>query len=246
MNTNETKISADTAIDDEADLVSLGAVTVPRAGDATSSATVSPLVATVHTPTATAAAPVLRPLNVIVKAPVGIAATAVVMVILLPENAEVAVRVATDEVPATLAAGAAVVSYQPVGNQKLIVPAIATVLVAENAMTSVEEAVARAVDEGVAVKAVTCVPRPPESTAGEGAGFVSVVTVMSPPVVAEPIVSPDKVMVKAAPAAIPITAVVMTTEVAPVAAAAAVIDGTDVEPAALAVAVIDVAKNPDG
>lgn len=246
MNMNETNRSADTAIDDEADFVSFATVTVPRAGDATSSETTSALVATVHTPTATAAAPVLRPLKVIVKAPTGIAATAVVMVILLPENAEVAVRVATEEVAAILAVGAAVVSYQPVGNQKLIVPVIGTMLVAMNAMTSVVEAVARAIDEGVAVKAVTAVPRPPDSTAGEGAGFVSVVTVISPPGVATPIVSPDKVMVKAVPAAIPATAVVMTTEVAPLVAAAAVIVATDAVPAMLAAAVGVVAKNPDG
>ncbi len=152
---NDTNRSADTVFDDEADLVLAVAVTTPRAGESISRPTVSPLVAKVNFPTGTATAPVLRPLKVIVKAPTGIAATAVVMLILLSEKTEVAVRVATEDVPATLAAGAAVVSYQPVGNQKLMVPALATVVVAVNANTSVVEAVASVVAEGLAVKSVT-------------------------------------------------------------------------------------------
>jgi len=155
MRINDTNRSADTAFDDEADLVLAVAVTAPSAGESISKPTVSPLVAMVNIPTGTAAAPVLRPLKVIVKAPTGIAATAVVMVILLAEKTEVAVRVATEDVPAILAAGAAVVSYQPVGNQKLMVPPIATVVVAVNANTSVVEAVASVVAEGLAVKSVT-------------------------------------------------------------------------------------------
>jgi len=155
MRINDTNRSADTAFDDEADLVLAVAVTAPSAGESISKPTVSPLVAKVNFPTGTAAAPVLRPLKVIVKAPTGIAATAVVMVILLAEKTEVAVRVATEDVPAIFAAGAAVVSYQPVGNQKLMVPAIATVVVAVNANTSVVEAVASVVAEGLAVKSVT-------------------------------------------------------------------------------------------
>jgi len=154
MRMNDTNKSADTAFDEEVDLVLGAAVTAPRAGESISKPTVSPLVAKVNFPTGTAAAPVLRPLKVIVKAPTGIAATAVVMVILLPEKTEVAVRVATEDVPAALAVGAAVVSYQPVGNQKLMVPPLATVVVAVNANTSVEEA-ASVVAEGVAVKSVT-------------------------------------------------------------------------------------------
>lgn len=69
---------------------------------------------------------------------------------------------------------AVAVSYQPVGNQKLIVPPIATVATVVNVITSFVEVAARAVDEGVAVKAVACVPRPPDMTVGEGAGSVSV------------------------------------------------------------------------
>jgi len=135
---------------------------------------VSPLVASVYFPAATAVAPVLRPLKVIVKAPTGIAATAVVITILSPENTEVAVRVATEEEEAALFVGAAVVSYQPVGNQKLIVPPIATVVVAVNANTSVVDAVESVVAEGLAVKSVTGVPRPPDDTLGEAAMSVSV------------------------------------------------------------------------
>ncbi len=159
---------------DEPDLLFF-AVTAPKLGASISRLTKSPLVASWYLPAATDTAPVLRPLNVMVNAvPAGIAATAVVMVILLPENAELAVRAAMEEVPAEFAVGAAVVSYQPDGNQKLIVPPIDTADVAVNANTSVVDAVASVVAEGTAVKSVTGVPRPPESTLGEGAISVSV------------------------------------------------------------------------
>lgn len=175
MSANETNTIADTAIDEEGDLVeSLEAATDPRAGEAVSVDTVSVLVAKIHIPAVTAVAPVLRPDKVIVKAPIGIGATAVVIVILFPENADVAVRVATEEEPAALAVGAAVVSNQPVGNQKLMVPAAGTAVVAVNLITSEVEAAASVVAEGVAVKAVACFPRPPDSALGDGAISVSV------------------------------------------------------------------------
>lgn len=84
---------------DEPDLLLLLAVTAPSAGEAAVTWTVSPLVAKIQLSASTAAAPVLRPDKVMVKAVVaGIAAVAVVIVILFSENAEVAVKVATEDV----------------------------------------------------------------------------------------------------------------------------------------------------
>jgi len=70
--------------------------------------------------------------------------------------------------------------------------------------------------------------------------------VTEPPAVAEPTVSPDKVMVKTAPAAAPAIDVVMTRDVAPVAPPTAVMVATDADPATLAVGVTAAAKNPEG
>ncbi len=66
------------------------------------------------------------------------------------------------------------------------------------------------------------------------------------PAVAAPMVRPLTVMVKAAAAGIPATAVVMTIAVAVGWAEVAVMMGTDVVPAAFTAGVADVAKNPDG
>ena len=69
---------------------------------------------------------------------------------------------------------------------------------------------------------------------------------MALPAVAAPMVRPLRVMVKAAAAGIPATAVVMTIAVAVGWAEVAVMVETDVVPAAFAAGVADVAKNPDG
>jgi hypothetical protein len=65
---------------------------------------------------ATAAAPIVKPLRVMVKAVVAaIPATAVVMTMELPVMAEVAVMVATDVLPAALFAGLGVAAKNPAG-----------------------------------------------------------------------------------------------------------------------------------
>jgi hypothetical protein len=65
------------------------------------------------------------------------------------------------------------------------------------------------------------------------------------PAVSAPIVTPLRVMVKAVAAAMPITAVVMTMELAKM-ADVAVMELTDVLPAALAAGLGEAAKNPAG
>ncbi len=81
----------------------------------------------------------------------------------------------------------------------------------------------------------------------EEAMSASVDTVMPVglPAVASPIVRPERVMVKAVFAAMPITAVVMTMEL-PVMADVAVMVGTDVLPAVLFAGLGVTAKNPGG
>lgn len=88
----------------------------------------------------------------------------------------------------------------------------------------------------------------PEVQPALGIQSMSVCTVMPAalPAVAAPMVRPLKVIVKAVPALIPATAVVMTMEVAPGAPEVAVMTGTEVEPAGLAAGVAEGAKNPEG
>ena len=65
---------------------------------------------------ATAAAPIVKPLRVMVKAVVAaIPATAVVMTMELPVMADVAVMVATDVLPAALVVGLGVAAKNPAG-----------------------------------------------------------------------------------------------------------------------------------
>ena len=248
MITNARSKKADTKLD-VADETSIGVdgPAAPRAGDATSAATKSVLVATENTAAATAAGPVLRPFKVMVNAPTGISAAAVVMVMVFAAMTEVAVRVGTEDVPAALAVGAADASNQPVGKLNVIVPPIGTAVVVVNVMPT-ETVVARAVDEGATARLVILVPIPPDATPADAAVSASVCTVMPSalPAVAAPIVRPLRVMVKAVFAAIPATAVVMTMAMAVGVAEVAVIVATDVVPAELGAGVDDEAKNPDG
>ena len=108
-----------------------------------------------------------------VKAPTGIAAAAVVMVIVFAAITEVAVRAGTEDVPAALAVGAADVSNQPVGNPNTIVPPIGTAVVAVNAMPKTTF-VARAVEEGATARLVILVPMPPEAAPADAAVSASV------------------------------------------------------------------------
>ena len=88
----------------------------------------------------------------------------------------------------------------------------------------------------------------PEATPADARVSCSVCTVMPFALFAAavPIVRPLRVMVKAAAAGIPATAVAMTIAVAVGWAEVAVMVETDVVPAAFAAGVADVAKNPDG
>jgi len=226
-----------------------------RAGPANSAATTSTLVVKENVPAATSFGPVFRPLKVMVNAVfLGMVAAAVVMMMLLPENADVAVRSATEDVLAALASGPADVSNQPVGKPSVTLPPAVMSLSFEvvNLSTTETLEVATTVVEGATEKAETVVPIPPEGAPpdamGIGSHIVFVCTVMPvglPPLRA-PIVNPLRVMVKAVFAAMPATAVVMTMEVAPGAAEVAVIAATDVVPAALFAGVAPVAKNPEG
>ena len=94
---------------------------------------------------------------------------------------------------------------------------------------------------------VGCVDIDPEAAPAEATVSASVDTVMPVglPAVVAPIVRPERVMVKAVFAAMPITAVVMTM-VLPVMADVAVMVGTDVLPAALLPGLGVPAKNPAG
>ena len=87
----------------------------------------------------------------------------------------------------------------------------------------------------------------PDGAPAEATVSASVDTVMPVglPAVAAPIVRPERVMVKAAFAAMPLTAVVMTIEL-PVMAEVAVMVGTDVLPATLLAGLGEAAKNPAG
>jgi len=88
----------------------------------------------------------------------------------------------------------------------------------------------------------------PDATPADAEISASVCTVMpvALPAFATPIVKPLRVMVNAVFAPMPMTAVVMTMEVAPGAAEVAVMIATDVVPAALFAGVAHVAKNPLG
>jgi len=224
-------------------------MTAPRAGENTSAPTKSVLVAisTENTPTATAAGPVLRPVTVMLKAPTGIWAPAVAMVIVFAAITEVAMRAKTEDVPTVLTAGVVDVSNQPVGKPRVIVPPIGTAVVVVNVMPT-DTFVARAVDEGVTTRLVILVPIPPEAAPADTAVSASVWTVMPVvlPAVAAPIVRPLRVMVKGVRAGILATAVVTTMAVVVVTAEVAVIVATEVVPAALAAGAIDATKNPDG
>ena len=94
---------------------------------------------------------------------------------------------------------------------------------------------------------VGCVNIAPDGAPAEATVSVSVDTVMPVglPAVAAPIVRPERVMVKAVFAAMPITAVVMTMEL-PVMADVAVMVVTDVLPAVLFAGLGVPAKNPGG
>jgi len=96
---------------------------------------------------------------------------------------------------------------------------------------------------------VTAVLMAPESNPAEAiVPTVSVCTIIpvALPEFPTPIVNPERVIVKRVSAAIPMTAVVMTMEVAPGAAEVAVIVPAEAVPAALAAGVADVAKKPEG
>ncbi len=90
-------------------------------------------------------------------------------------------------------------------------------------------------------------PIPPEAAPADAVVSVTVCTVMpvALPAVAAPIVKPDRVMMKAVDAGIPITAVVMAMEL-PVTTDVAVMAATDVLPAALVAGLGVAAKNPAG
>ena len=94
---------------------------------------------------------------------------------------------------------------------------------------------------------VGCVDIKPDGAPAEATVSASVDTVMPVglPAVAAPIVRPERVMVKAVFAAMPITAVVMTMEL-PVMADVAVMVATDVLPIMLSTGLGVVAKNPAG
>ena len=94
---------------------------------------------------------------------------------------------------------------------------------------------------------VGCVNIAPDGAPAEATVSASVDTVMPVglPAVAAPIVRPERVMVKAVFAAMPITAVVMTMEL-PVMADVAVMVATDVLPIMLSTGLGVVAKNPAG
>ena len=244
MITNARSKKADTQVDvADATTVGVDGPAAPRAGETTSAATKFVLVATENTPAATAAGPVLRSFKVMVNAPTGISAAAVVMVMVFAAMTEVAVRVGTEDVPAALAVGVADMSNQPMGKLNVMVPPMGTAVVVVNVMPT-ETVVARAVDEGATARLVILVPIPPEATPADTRVSASVCTVMpvALPAVAAPIVRPLRVMVKGELAAIPAMAVVMTMAVAVGAAEVAVIVATDV----VQVGVDDEAKNPDG
>ncbi len=88
---------------------------------------------------------------------------------------------------------------------------------------------------------------PPLGAPADAASML-VVTVMSdePVVVVEPMVSPESVIVKAAPAGISAALIVITIAVAVGCADFAVKAATDVVPAPLSEGVAEVAKNPEG
>ena len=94
---------------------------------------------------------------------------------------------------------------------------------------------------------VGCVDIAPDGAPAEATVSASVDTVMPVglPAVAAPIVKPERVMVKAVFAPMPITAVVMTMEL-PVMTDAAVMVATDVLPAMLLAGLGVAAKNPAG
>ena len=89
---------------------------------------------------------------------------------------------------------------------------------------------------------------PPLEAPADGTASVSVCTVMpvEEPTVPTPMVRPARVMVKAATAGMPATAVVITIAVLVGCVDVAVKDPTDVVPAALDEGVAVVAKNPEG
>jgi len=235
-----------------------GEAVFARAGPANSAATKSTLVAKENVPAATSFGPVFRPLKVMVNAVfLGMVAAAVVMMMLLPENADVAVRSATEDVLAALASGAADASNQPVGKPSVTLPPAVMSLSFEvvNLSTTETLGVAMTVEEGATEKAETTVPIPPEGAPADAMGigsqnvFVSTLMPVGLPAVATaPIFKPLRVMVKVVSAAMPATAVVIMICVPVVAVGVddvAVMVGTDVEPAALSEG-LTASKKPAG
>ncbi len=118
-----------------------------RAGAATSTATTSALVAKENIPPATADGPVFRIKVMVNKAPIGMEADAVVMVMLLSSMEAVAVRPVTEDV---MLPGATVLSNQPVGKPNTIEPPAETAVAGLNLMTKLP-VVPRAVEAGETV-----------------------------------------------------------------------------------------------
>ncbi len=131
----------------------------------------------------------------------------------------------------------------------MILPLTASAAVVVNATVTGTRALAATRSPATMVNTTPmgCVDIVPDGAPAEATVSASVDTVMPVglPAVAAPIVRPERVMVKAVLAAMPITAVVMTMEL-PVMADAAVMVGTDVLPAVLLAGLGVAAKKPGG
>ena len=131
----------------------------------------------------------------------------------------------------------------------MMVPLTASAAVVLNATVTGTRALAATRSPAAMVNTtpVGCVNIAPEGAPAEATVSESVdtVTPVGLPAVAAPIVRPERVMVKAVFAAMPITAVVMTMEL-PVMADVAVMVATDVLPAMLLAGLGVPAKNPAG
>ena len=131
----------------------------------------------------------------------------------------------------------------------MMLPLTASAAVVLNATVTGTRALAatRSTAAMVNTTPVGCVNIAPDGAPAEATVSESVDTVMPVglPAVAAPIVRPERVILKAAFAKMPITAVVMTMEL-PVMADVAVMVGTDVLPAVLLAGLGEAAKNPAG
>jgi hypothetical protein len=216
--------------------------------EATASETaVSADVCTVTLTEPAVALPITNPDNVTTNAEGGTAAPAVVITTdVVVEGAHVAVSPATLLLPAgTVGVD---VAKKAVGKLNVMVPAIGSSVdsVKPRVTGTAAFATMRSDEATVNETAETCPLITPEETESEAAVSEDVCTFTpTAPAVTAPIRKPDIVTTKAT-AGIAAAAVVMTTEVAPVAPHVPVRAATLLLPADIAVGVMDAAKKPDG